>query len=103
MASTDKIHFNADEAERPQEFEPFVTVLNGRTITISDPADIDFQDLLEIENPMGFFKYTMSQEDRDWLASERGIKGWRLGLVLEQYLKHFQAADRIEQRKKLGF
>ncbi len=106
MASTDKVHLNLDTAERPEEFELFATVINGRRIEIGDPADIDYKDLLTIDTPLQFFRYTMSEEDRNWLA-EQNLKGWRLGLLLETYLRHYRAQERIderlEQRKKLGF
>ncbi len=110
MASTDKIHFNLDEIERDDEFEVFTFAVKGadgeqRTLQATDPADIDYQDLLAIESPVQFFRYTMSQEDRDFLATTR-IKGWRLGKLVEKYLEHYKAADRVgneEQRRKLGF
>ena len=106
MASTDKVHLNLDTAEREEEFELFATVINGRRIEISDPADLDYKELLAIETPLQFFRYTMAEEDRDYLA-EQNLKGWRLGLLLESYLKHYRAQERIderlEQRKKMGF
>lgn len=102
MASTDKIHFNLDEAAREETFDLFVAVVNDRRIEISDPADIDYQDLLACDSPIEFWKFTMSQEDRDWLAEQR-IKGWRIGLLLEKYLKHYKAQERVDARKKLGF
>lgn len=108
MAATDKVHLNLDTAERPedQQFELFTTVVNDRTITITDPAEIDYKDLLTIETPLQFFRYTMSEADRDFLA-EQNLKGWKLGLLLESYLTHYRAEERIDerlaQRKKLGF
>lgn len=108
MAATDKVHLNLDTAERPadQQFELFATVINGRRIEISDPAEIDYKDLLTIDTPLQFFRYTMAEEDRDYLAAQN-LKGWQLGLLLEQYLTHYRAEERIDerlaQRKKLGF
>jgi hypothetical protein len=104
MASTDKIHLNLDEAERPddQKFDLFAFNLKDRRIEVSDPAEIDYQDLLECETPIEFFRFTMSQDDRDFLAAQR-MPAWRLGLLLEKYLTHYKAKERIDQRKKLGF
>ena len=104
MASTDVIHFNADTAERPDEFEVFTAVVGDKTLRITDPADIDYQDLLQCETPLEFFKYAMSQEDRDHLANTR-LKSWRLNLLLEAYLKHYRASERVDKdvRAKLGF
>lgn len=111
MASTDKIHFNLDEVERDDKFEVFTFAATDketkeqRTLRATDPADIDYQDLLAIETPAQFFKYTMTQEDRDFLAKTR-IKGWRFGKLIEAYLAHYKAQERVgteEQRRKLGF
>lgn len=111
MASTDKIHFDLDAVERGEDFEVFAFPVTNqetkerRILHATDPADIDYQDLLAIETPVQFFRYTMSQEDRDFLATTR-IKGWRLGKLVEAYLEHYKAQDRVgtaEQRKKLGF
>lgn len=106
MASTDKVHFVVEEAERPpgEQFEPFVADVYGRTITFGDPAEIDYQDLLQCETAMEFWKYTVSQEDRDYIAGKR-MPGWRLGALLTAYLGHFRAADRVDAdvRRKLGF
>lgn len=102
MASTDTIHFDLDTVERDTEFEIFAANINDRRIEISDPADIAYQDLLACDTPMEFFRYTMSVEDRDFLAEQR-IAGWRLGKLLEAYLKHYRAEERIDERKKIGF
>lgn len=102
MASTTKIHFNADTAERGDDFEVFTTVIQGREIQITDPADMDYQDLLGCETPMEFLRFCMKEEDRDFLRTTR-IKGWRLGLLMEAYLGHYKAKERIDERKKLGF
>ena len=106
MASTDVVHLNLDTAEREDKFETFAVVIHERRVEISDPAEIDFKDLLQIENSMQFLRYCMSQEDRDWLAEEN-LKGWELGLLLESFLKHYRATERIDerldQRKRLGF
>ncbi len=106
MPSTDVVHFNLDTEERGEEFEVFATVIRERRIEISDPAEIDFKDLLSIDNPMQFFRFCMKQEDRDFLA-EQNLKGWELGRLLDRFLTHYKATERIderlENRKKLGF
>lgn len=102
MADTGKVHFDLDTVERDETFEPFAVTIKGRRIVISDPADIDYQDLLTVQQPLEFFKFTMSQEDRDYLR-EQHFPGWRLGKLFEAYLDHYKAEERIDQRKKLGF
>lgn len=103
MASTDHIDLDLDSAERPKEqVKPaFVFAWKGRTISLSDPAELDYRKLLEVESPIGFLRFTASQEDRDFLASEEGsMEGWRLGVLMEKYYKHF---GMDQERKKLGF
>lgn len=105
MASTDKVHLDLDTVERDpkQSFEVFAFTLNGRRIEITDPADIDYQDLLNCETPAEFLQFTMAEDDREYLRGAKGLKGWRFGLLLEAYLKHYKAAERLDDRKKLGF
>jgi hypothetical protein len=106
MASTTKVHFVVDEAKRPdsQKFETFVADVKGRTIEFGDPAEIAYQDLLSCETPMEFWKYTVSEKDRDHIAETR-MESWRLGALLNAYLEHYQASDRLDKdvRAKLGF
>ena len=103
MASTDHIDLNLDTAERPvDQVKPkFSFTWKGRRIELSDPAEVDYRDLLEVESPVGFLRYTAGKEDRDFLASAEGsMEGWRLGLLMEKYYAHF-GLDK--ERKKLGF
>lgn len=106
MASTNNtIHLDLDTAERPadQVHEPFTFNWKGRAITLSDPAEIDWRELLEIESPVGFLRYTATQEDREFLRSDAGkMEGWRIGVLMEGYYKHF-GLDKNKSADKLGF
>lgn len=101
MASTDRIDLNLDEEKRDTSYQPFVFAWKGRTISLSDPAELDYRKLLEVDSPVGFLKFTASQEDRDFLASPEGtMESWRLGRLVERYYAHF-GLDK--ERQKLGF
>lgn len=103
MASTDHIDLNLDTAERPaDQVKPiFSFVWKERRIELTDPANVDYRKLLEVDSPVGFLRFTASQEDRDFLASPEGsMEGWRLGLLMEKYYKHF---GMDKDRQKLGF
>lgn len=105
MASTDRIDLDLDALERPedQKAEEFAFNWKGRRIVLSDPAELDYRQLLEIDNPLGFLRYTASQSDRDFLASDAGkMEGWRMGVLIEKYYKHFNLGQG-ENRSKLGF
>lgn len=103
MASTDKIVLDLDTIERPadQKKAEFAFNWKGRRIVLTDPAELSYQELLEIEHPLGFIRYTASQEDRDHLAKEP-MEGWRMGILIENYYKHFGLDDK-NREKKLGF
>ena len=79
MASTDHIDLNLDTAERPadQVRPDFAFTWKDRRIVLTDPANVDYRSLLEVDSPVGFLKYTARQEDRDFLASRRAP--WRGG------------------------
>ena len=97
----DRIDFDLDNVERESKTKPFTFNWKGRAISLSDPAELDYRELLEIDNPLGFLRYTASKEDRDFLASDEGqMEGWRMGKLIEAYYKHF-GLD--QNRNKLGF
>lgn len=101
-SAVDRIDLNLDTVTRDQEFAPFVFVVGDRAIELGDPAELDYQDLLECDTPLQFIRYTATEEDRNFLAQQR-IPGWKLGRLLEEYLKHYKAEERVDARKKLGF
>lgn len=101
MASTDKIHLDLNSVERDVKYDPFVFDWKGRVISLTDPAELDYRKLLEVDTPVGFLKFTASQEDRDFLASAEGtMESWRLNLLVEAYYKHFGIDP---SRSKMGF
>lgn len=104
--STTRVDFVVDEAKRPdsQNFKVFVADVRGKVIEFGDPAEIAYQDLLNCETPMEFWKYTVDKEGRDHIATTR-MESWRLGALLTAYLEHYKAAERVDQdvRRKLGF
>lgn len=90
------INVNLDDLEREESYKPFAIQLGGRRIEMVDPAEIDWQDLLEIENPVYFLRYALSEEkpedeelsDKDFFKAQK-IPGWKLGKIIELYTKHY--------------
>ncbi len=101
MPSDQKIHLDLNAVTRDDGAkEPFVFDWKGRTISLSDPAELEWGDLLEVETPIGFLKYTASQDDRDFLASREGqMEGWRINKLIEAYYRHYGLDPK---RNKLG-
>lgn len=107
MASTDTIHFDLDNAQRPAEQvkAPFAFNWNERVITLSDPAELDYETLLKIEQPAQFLRYCASQDDRDFLADPKNkMEGWRIGLLIEKFYEHYGLdKNEAKRREQLGY
>lgn len=98
MATTpqdrEKIDFNLETVEREKTYTPFKAFIpatdgtEGRTITMVDPADLDWQDLLDVDQPQKFLRYCITDEDKDWLLEQK-IKGWQFAKLIEAYQKHY--------------
>lgn len=110
MASTDAILLDLDAEQRPvdQVKPPFTFNWHDRVITLTDPAELTYDQLLQVEQPAQFLRFCASQEDRDFLASSGNqLEGWRLGVLLERFFKHFgydpEGRAEKERRNKLGY
>ena len=91
-----KITFDLDSEEKDDVKEPFVAQVGGRPLTFADPEDLDWQDLLDIEQPTDFIRYTLSDEDRQHLFSQ-ALPGWKLGKLMETYMKHYGLDKKMQQ------
>lgn len=83
--------FNLDTVERGETFRPFRPVVNGKVVTMTDPADLDFMDLLDIEHPVLFLRYCVSDEDREHIKNAN-LPGWKFNKLIEAYQKHYGLA-----------
>lgn len=97
----ENVNLNLDAVERPAEdrVDPFKVVVGGRVITMTDPEEIDWQDLLTIEDPIQFLEFCVSEEDRDYLAEQK-IPGWKFGHLIQGYQKHFKIDKKIAQAQR---
>lgn len=94
------IVLDLDAAERPDEKQPpFVVKIGGRPITMEDPAELDWQDLVEIQEPEGFLRYAVSDDDREHLYNQ-SMPGWKLNLLMGDYMKHYKVDKRLEQAQR---
>lgn len=90
------INVNIDELDREETYKPFAIQLAGRRIEMIDPADMDWKDLLEIENPVYFLRHALSEDtpegeelsDKEFFKAAK-MPGWKLGKVIELYTKHY--------------
>lgn len=82
------VTLDLDNVDREQVYQPFVVTVEGRTITMNDPSNIDWKDLLDIEEPAQFLRYAVSEEDRAHLRQAK-IPGWKFKLLMESYTRHY--------------
>jgi hypothetical protein len=89
-SSPDHIDLNLDEIEREQSQvkQPFAFALAGHRFVLNDPADLDWKELLEIEDPIGFFKHCMPEEQKE-IFKTLDVPGWKLGKIIESFQKHY--------------
>lgn len=88
-----KVTFNLATAEREKSYEPYVVALStGETIVMTDPADLEWQEILMIENPADFFRFCVSEEDKKKLREEK-IPGWKMRLLIADYQTHYGLGD----------
>ena len=92
------IDFDLDAAQRPAEEvqPPFVVNIGGRPVTMRDPGEFDWQDLLDIQNPQDFLRYCLDDDDREHLANT-AMPGWKLNLLMDKYMKHYKLDRRVRQ------
>lgn len=89
-----RIFLNLDELERDSEDvkEPFTFVLAGKTVTLNDPADQDWQELTTLEDEYAFIKLVMNDEDRGHFLSQK-LPAWKMKTVMTQFREHYGVLD----------
>ena len=113
MSDQPRITFNVHDAEKERTYDPFVAVferpadwealratgkkppadwrdreVESRAVTMTDPTDIDWVDLLDINEPLQFLRYCVTAEDREFIKT-CPIEGWRFGKLIEAYQRHY--------------
>jgi len=84
-----KINLNLDTLEREQTYEPFTISIQGRALVLVDPKEIDWKDLLDIEQPVQFLGHVFSSDDDKAFFKKQNFPGWKLDAIIEQYTRHY--------------
>lgn len=93
-APSKQIHFNLETVEVEAPKEPFVVGLpGGETIAMIEPDELDWQQLLDLDDPVKFLRYAISEEDRAKLAKEK-FSGKKFAALIEAYQEHFGLPQR---------
>lgn len=85
-----KAAMNLDELEReggPRQ--PFDFVLDGKRYLLSDPQELDWQDVISaMSNPVMFFRLVLPAEDHVAFFRTK-IPGWKMNALMEGYQTHY--------------
>lgn len=92
-----RLDLDLDAYERKPEdiIPPFVVRLGGRVISMGNPEEIDWQDLVSLTNPVQFLKYAVSKEDRTFIVS-LSLPAYKLNKLMQAYQTHFKIQERVD-------
>lgn len=81
---------NLDTLEREGGTKPpFEFTLRGQDYVLSDPQDVDWQDLLvAMNNPIAFFRYVLPEVDQTSFFAGK-LETWKLNVLMSKYQEHF--------------
>lgn len=87
------VALDLDALEREGAPIPFDFLLEGKRYLLSDPQEIDWQDLVAaLNNPTMFFRLTLPAEDRnDFFASR--LPAWKMRILMRKYQDHYGIPD----------
>jgi hypothetical protein len=84
------VSLNLDTLEREGGTRPpFVVVLGGRRLLLSDPAEVDWQKLLvAMRDPHVFFRLIIPPDDHDAFFGA-ALPGWKMNQLMTTYMAHY--------------
>lgn len=103
----ESVDLDLDAYERPAEeiIPDFSVRLGGRKIVMTNPDDIDWQDLLLIENPVDFLRYCVGKEDAKHILSI-AMPGHKFAKLMTSYQEHYGVEEKLAEarrRQQRGF
>lgn len=80
---------NLDTLDRQDAPLPFDFIHDGYRYVLSDPKDIDWQDVVAaMSNPHMFFKLVLPADDRRRFFESR-LPVWKMNILMERYQDHY--------------
>lgn len=78
-----------DAMEREGSTEPFEFLLQGNRYLLSDPTEVDWQDLLAaLGNPHMFFRLVLPPDDyREFFSTK--LPSWKMNRLMDKYTDHY--------------
>lgn len=84
---------NLDALEREGAPEPFEVFHGGRLYKLTDPKEIDWQDLIAaLGNPALFFRRVLPESEWTTFMSTK-MPTWKMNKLMEKYLQHYGLPD----------
>lgn len=89
-AAMPKAAMNLDDLEREGGSpKPFDFILAEQRFLLSDPQEIDWQDLMDaMGNPVMFFRLVMPPEDQSIFFRTK-IPSWKMNALMKAYQTHY--------------
>ncbi len=89
MTSENRPALDLDKLEREGAVGPFDFVLDGKRFMMSDPQEVDWQDLLSaMQNPTMFFRLVLPAEDQPEFFRTR-LPSWKMNKLMAAYQDHY--------------
>lgn len=89
MTGPREIDIDLDSLERDKTYPVFVFALAGRQIEFKDPANLDWQELLRLEEETEFIELAMSDEDSKFFLEQK-VPAWKLRKLMQLYKDHYE-------------
>lgn len=87
------VALDLDALEREGAPGPFDIILGGKRFLLSDPQEVDWQDLMAaMANPHMFFRLVMPPEDHQQFFETR-LPSWKMRKLMQRYQDHYGIPD----------
>ncbi len=93
QTSTKAVALDLDALERESAPGPFDILLGGKRYMLSDPQEVDWQDLQSaMSNPHMFFRLVLPAEDQIQFFETR-LPAWKMRKLMQRYQDHYGIPD----------
>jgi hypothetical protein len=85
------IDVDLDSLERDKTYPTFRFAIAGREIDFLDPANLDWQDLLKLDDETEFISLAMAKEDSKFFLEQK-VEAWKVRKLMKLYQDHYELA-----------
>lgn len=84
-----EVSINLDTLEREQgPTKPYIAVLDGKRLVFSDPTEIPWQDLVDLNDPDEFARLCLPEGDRETFL-ETPVPAWKMQALMKGFRDHY--------------